>query len=137
MPLSRYFTIMGISTAIAAASWVMVIMFLDPTSSGPVGLSLFFLSFFLMIFGIASIVGYTVRRLFQRQEIAFRLVAISFRQAILVSMLLTVSLFLQSRRLFTVWTSLTLLTFLSLLEAFFVARSSTGRHASNGGLNGA
>lgn len=137
MPLSRYLIIMGISTAIAAASWVIVILFLDPTVSGPIGLTLFFVSFFLTIFGIASVVGYTVRRLFQRREVAFRLVAISFRQAILVALLLTVSLFLQSRRLFTWWTSLALVAFVTLLEAFFVARSGTDRHAPHGGLNGA
>lgn len=137
MSLSRYLTIMGIGTAIAAASWVMVLLFLDPQSSGMVGHALFFVSFFLTMFGITSIVGYMARRIFQRREVPFKLVAISFRQAILLGLLLTGSLFLQSRHLFTWWTSLLLLTFLTLIESFFVARSATGRHASSGGLNGA
>lgn len=130
MSLTRYIAIMGIGTVISAASWVIVLMFIDPETIGFVGVSLFFISFFLMIFGIASIVGFVVRRIFQRSEVAFKLVAISFRQAILIALLLSGTLFLQSKRLFTWWTSIPLLVFLSLIEAFFVARSSIGRHAA-------
>ncbi|MFH0829073.1 MAG: hypothetical protein V1907_02745 [Candidatus Kerfeldbacteria bacterium] len=129
MSLTRYLTIMGIGTAISSASWIIVLMFIDPETIGFVGVALFFVSFFLMIFGIASIVGFVVRRLFQRYEVAFKLVAISFRQAILIALMLSGTLFLQSRRLFTWWTSIPLLVFLSLVEAFFVARSSIGRHS--------
>ncbi len=128
---------MGTGTAIAAASWVMVLLFLNPHVSGMVGVVLFFVSFFLVIFGIASIVGYLARRIFQRHEIAFRLVALSFRQAILIAALLTGSLILQSRGYFTWWTALLLLTFLTLVEAFFAARTTSGRHASQGGAHGA
>ena len=137
MPLNRYFIIMGTGTAIAAASWVMVLLFLNPQVSGVVGVAFFFASFFLVIFGIASIVGYAARRIFQRHEIAFKLVALSFRQAILIALLLTGSLFLQSRGYFTWWTALLLLLFLTLIEAFFAARTSASRHASPGGAHGA
>lgn len=136
MPLNRYFIIMGTGTAIAAASWVMVLLFLNPQVSGAVGVALFFVSFFLVIFGIASIVGYAARRIFRRNEIAFKLVALSFRQAILIAALLTGSLFLQSRGYFTWWTALLLLTFLTLIEAFFSARATSGRHAPQGGVHG-
>ncbi len=137
MPLNRYFIIMGTGTAIAAASWVMVLMFLSPQVSGTIGVALFFVSFFLVIFGIASIVGYLARRLFQRDEIAFKLVALSFRQAILIATLMTGSLFLQSRGYFTWWTALLLLLFLTLIEAFFAARTTSGRRTQQGGAHGA
>lgn len=137
MSLKRYLIIMGIGTAIAAASWVMVLLFLDPQVSGTIGIILFFTSFFMVIFGISSIVGYLVRRIFQRHEVAFKLVGISFRQAVLIATLLTGCLFLQSKGYFTWWTSLLLLVFLSLLEAFFVARASGGRHAASRGAHGA
>lgn len=127
---------MGTGTAIAAASWVMVLLFLNPQVTGAVGVVLFFVSFFLVIFGIASIVGYAARRIFRRHEIAFKLVALSFRQAILIAALLTGSLFLQSRGYFTWWTALLLLLFLTLVEAFFAARATSSRHATPGGVHG-
>jgi hypothetical protein len=120
---------------ISTASWVMVIVFLDPQDSGIVGRSLFFLSFFLSIFGFASTIGYVSRRVFQRHEPPFRLVATSFRQGILFGILLTVSLVLQSQRLFTWWSALMLVVFLSLIEAFLVAREAA-YHASRGGAHG-
>lgn len=135
MSLKRYLTTMAGGTAIAAASWVMVVLFLDPGSTGLIGLLLFFASFWLIMFGLASIAGYVVRRIFQRREASFRLVAISFRQAILVAVLLTGSLFLQSQQLFNWWTALSLIVFLSLVEAFFVARAES--RESSGGSRGA
>lgn len=135
MSLKRYLTTMAVGTAIAASSWVMVLLFLDPQSTGFIGLVLFFSSFFLMIFGLASIVGFVVRWIFQRRETSFRLVSISFRQAILAGLLLTGSLWLQSQQLFTWWTAAALVMFLSLVEAFFVARAES-RQSRNGGHRG-
>ncbi|MBI4092603.1 MAG: hypothetical protein HY420_01635 [Candidatus Kerfeldbacteria bacterium] len=124
MSLKRYLITMGIATLVSFASWVLALLYLDPTS-GVVSVTLFFVSFFLAIFGLASIVGFLGRRIFQRRVTPFRLVAISFRQAALFGVLLTGSLFLQAHRLFTVWTALFLLVFLSLAEALFVARESS------------
>lgn len=126
---------MGFGTIIASASWMLVLFFLDP-QSGVAGLALFFTSFSLTVFGIASLLGFFVRRLFQRKEPAFRLVAISFRQAALIALLLTAALFLQSHQLFTAWTALLLLFFVSLIEAFFAARTAA-QQSQRGGTRGA
>lgn len=124
MSIRRYLVTMVVATIVSAASWFLVVAFLDPQSSGFLGISLFFFSFFLAIFGMSSIIGYGVRRFCQRYETQFRIVAISFRQATLIAVLLTASLILQSYRLFTWWTAILLLVFLSLVEAFFVARDA-------------
>ncbi|MBI5405071.1 MAG: hypothetical protein HY976_02495 [Candidatus Kerfeldbacteria bacterium] len=125
MSLNRYLIIMGIATLVSAGSWLLVVLFLDPTASGVVGVTLFFGSFFLGVFGLCSIIGFVVRHVIQRHETSFRVVAISFRQAGWFAILVTVSLILQSQRLFTVWTAFLLLVMLSLLEAFFVARTAS------------
>lgn len=131
MSLKRYLITMAMGTAIAAVSWVMVVLFLDPGSTGLIGLLLFFSSFWLTVFGVASIAGFVVRWIFQRREASFRLVAVSFRQAILVAVLLTGSLFLQSQQLFNWWTVLSLIVFLSLVESFFVARAESREARGN------
>lgn len=135
MSLIRYLITMSIATLVAAASWVLVIIFLDPSATGVIGVMLFFGSFFLMVFGLASTIGFLLRSLFQRREQPFRLVAISFRQAGLFAILLSVGLLLQSQRLFTWWTAFLLLVILSLVEAFFLARTATRQ--THGGSRGA
>lgn len=134
MSLTRYLIAMGLATVVSTVSWILVVAFLEP-QSGFVGLILFFVSFFLAVFGAASIVGYLVRRIFQRHIADFKIVAVSFRQATLFAMLLSVSLFLQSQRLFTWWTAALLLVFLSLIEAFFIAQSES-RQSKLGGSHG-
>lgn len=136
MSLTRYLITMGIATIVSAVSWVFVVAFIDPRNSGAFGLTLFFMSFFLGIFGMSSILGFLLRRLFQRRETSFRLVAISFRQATLLAVLVTGSLMLQAGRIFTFWTAFLLLFLLLLIEAFFVARASS-REVQRGGLHGA
>ncbi len=135
MSLKRYLITMGIATIVSSVSWLLVVFFLDP-QSGFVGVALFFVSFCLSMFGLASIAGYLLRKLFQRRETDFRLVAISFRQAGLLALLLGGSLFLQSQRLFTWWTALLLLLLVSIIEAFFIARSES-RQAKAGDQRGA
>lgn len=135
MSIQRYLITMSLATVISAASWLLVLIFLDPETSGIIGLTLFFLSFFLMIFGLVSIVGFVARRLLQRREESFRLVAVSFRHAALLALLLTSSLFLQSQRVFTWWTAILLLIFLTLIEAFFAARETA--RVQKGGSRGA
>ncbi len=136
MSLQRYLLTMGLGTLISGVSWILVLVFLDPQTSGFIGLLLFFTSFFLAMFGLSSLGGYFARRMFQRQETPFRLVAVSFRQAGLFALLLTASLFLQTKRLFSWWTALALLAFVSLMEAFFVARQGV-RESQRGGSHGA
>lgn len=129
MSLKRYLITMGIATAVALVSWSLVLIFFDP-ASGAIGRTLFFMSFFLSMFGILSVVGFFLRKVIQRSEAAFRLVAISFRQGALFALLLTSSMILLSQRLFTWWTSSLLLIFVTLLEAFFVARETNrSRHS--------
>lgn len=124
---------MMIATVIAAASWILVVLFLDPASSGTIGVTLFFVSFFLTIFGMASMAGYAVRRLFHPSATPFRLVAVSFRQAALLGLLLTTSLFLQSRQYFTWWTAVSLFAFVSFLEALFAARDGARQRGGSHG----
>jgi len=127
MSIYRYLFTMGIATVVSAGSWFLVLSFLDPLTSGAVGIALFFGSFCLTVFGLCSLAGFFVRRLIQRQETPFRLVAVSFRQAGLFAILITGSLMLQSQRLFTLWTAFLLLLTLTLIEAYFVARQASRR----------
>jgi hypothetical protein len=82
---------------------------------------LFYLSFFLALTGSAALLGFFIRFVILKHELAFRAVKEAFRQSFLFSFLIIASLFLLSRNLFT-WVNLGLLIVgLTVLEFFLLS----------------
>jgi hypothetical protein len=122
MSLKNYLILMGFSTILCWASWLIVIFYVTP-DSGNLGLFLFYASLFLALAGTFSIIGFFIRYWFTSEEKLFKHIGIAFRQAILFSVLLTGCLILQSAHLLTWWNALLFILFLSILETFFLIRS--------------
>ena len=99
MTLRQYLILMTIGTFLCAFSWIFVLVSFDPTRSGLVGLVFFYVSLFFTLVGASSVLGFLIRRVVIRDdEIIFRHVRRTFRQAILIScFVITVLLFLQFR----------------------------------------
>ncbi len=124
MSLRGYILLMFISTLACLFAFLAVIYFFDPFAGGFLALTLFYLSLFLTLIGVFSLVGLFLRMIFTRDTLVFKKVVISFRQGIWFALLINVSLYLLSIKLFS-WLSLIFLILaLVILEIFFMSYKS-------------
>lgn len=121
--------IMLLATLGAWASWIVVLMSIDPTRSGALGFVFFYLTFALAIFGTLAIVGAGIRIWMKREILISRHVWKAFRQGLLLSALVIVSLLLLPAGLFSWWTGMLLVAMLALVE---LAWMSSGRPKHSG-----
>ncbi len=128
MTLKRYLLTMALTTLICWAAFVVVIFRIDPNASGTVGLMLFFTSLFFALWGTLSLFGFSARYLIFKNTVPFRYIGTSLRQALWFAILLCLTLFLVSQELLAWWMSLLLVMALTILEAFFLARSLEARY---------
>lgn len=114
---------MLLATILSWVGWILVIFRINPNETGVIGLGLFYLTFLFGITGIFSLLGLGVRALFARKkdEPLFRLVWISFRQAISYALLVVVALYLLGRDLLTWWNMFLLILFFGVVEYFLLS----------------
>lgn len=112
---------MILMTLVCWAAWVYTLWTVNPEITNWIGFLLFYLSLFLALTGTAALIGFVVRFIALKQELAFRSVKEAFRQSFLFSALIIVSLFLVTKDLFT-WLNLFFLIIgLSVLEFFLIS----------------
>lgn len=126
MTLRYYLILMGLGTALAWGTVALIVTMVDPASTQVVVFGVFYASLFMALTGTFSIMGFASRVVVLRKyDLIARQVAISFRQAVMLALLIVVALFLQGRSLLTWWNALLLVALLTVLESFFVtARAS-------------
>ena len=105
------------STVLAGFSLASIISFTDPLTASWITFGFFYASLFLLILGLASLAGLALRQwLWPGHYIAN--FANSFRQALLISLLVAISFFLLSQKLLFWWVEASLILFLAAVEAF-------------------
>lgn len=120
MTLKIYLFIMAAATLLCWGTFVFILKTVDPDVTNRLGFFLFYLSLFLSLSGTAAIVGFLIRFVGLKHELAFFSVKIAFRQSFLFAFLIIAVLFLSAHNLFT-WLNLLLLVIgLSLLEFFLI-----------------
>jgi hypothetical protein len=105
-------------TLVAAFSLGSIIKFSDPNQAGILLFVFLYLSIFLTCLGVFTGFGLLVRRKSLKEKYHESL-AQSSRQALLLAILITLSLILQSFRLLYWWVELTLILFLLFVEIFY------------------
>ena len=70
--------------------------------------------------GVFSIIGFLIRYLIKRSDFAYEQVKVSFRQALMFALLLTMTLALEGWGLLVWWNLLLLILLLGGVEYFFV-----------------
>jgi hypothetical protein len=120
MSLKKYLFLMVSATILCWAAFAFVLFFINPKTAGATGLLFFYLSLFLGLLGIFSILGFLSRYFLGRRIMAYRQVKIAFRQGAMFALLLTGSLFLQGQRLLVWWNTLLFIILLSVIEYFFL-----------------
>ncbi len=121
MSLNKYLFFMALGALISWGAWYLVLRTTDPLESGFLGFLFFYLTLFFALVGTFSVIGFFIRKLALKDELAFRHVVVSFRQAILFSILITGSLILQSLSLLTWWNIILFILALTVLEFFFIS----------------
>ena len=121
MTLRQYLILMTISAIFCWVIWVSVLYLIDPTQAGFLGFTFFYLSLFLSVVGTMSVMGLILRMKFGKEELVFRTVTVSFRQATLLGLLVIGGLILKSQRILTWWNILFLVLALTVIEFFFIS----------------
>ncbi len=127
MSLKSYILLMLLATIACYLGFFAVIHFFNPFEGGLLALLFFYTSLFLALVGTFAILGLLVRLIFTKDKLVFKKVIISLRQAIWFSLLIIISLSLQSFKLL-VWSNVLILIFaFALIELFFISYKSKTR----------
>ena len=116
---------MTFTTILCWFGFFMVLVFINPSEIGALTFLLFYLILGLAIIGTLTIIGFIIRKLFYKSELAFEHVIISFRQAIWLSLVVLISLYLQSKQLLIWYNAVLLILALGLIEFFYLNYNNT------------
>jgi len=110
--------LLGLGIIFCGFSLFSIIRFTDPYTAGAITHILLYLSLFLFCVGLFTLAGIIIRQRFFYGIYIANLIT-SFRQAILLAVLVTGSLLLQAKGLRYWWVELIFVLFLVMLEIFF------------------
>lgn len=111
---------MFLATMLCWGAFLIVIFSVDPFKTTSLGFVLFYLSLFLSTAGSLSILGFIMRYIFNKNQFINHQVITSFRQGVLLGLLIAVALYLQSNGLIAWWNLLLLVILLVCVEIYFV-----------------
>lgn len=114
----RQVTLLISSTLLSAFSLASIINFTDPTSASWITFTFFYFGLFLLALGICTLIGLALRQILSPGLYVVNLSA-SFRQGLLLAVLIVVSFVLLSKSLLFWWVEGSLILFLAAVEAFF------------------
>ena len=125
MKMSVFLIGIALTTLMALACLVAILVYLEPSSSDFLIMSLFYLSLFISVSGFLSFVGLLVRRLSRKSRTALSVSCQlwdSFRQSVLLAIILVGALLLQSKSLVYWWSLLILVGSIGLIEFLSLRR---------------
>lgn len=122
MTLRAYILGMRVVTLISLAALGGIVIYIDPKNSTWIGMALFYLAAFFSIGGIFNLLLLLLRRKLLGEEVAVDSVGLSFRQGILLAIIVLCILFLQGLRLLVWWDALFVVAGVFLIELFFLSK---------------
>ena len=118
MTLKQLIYTMIVATIICWIAWAIVVIQIDPTDDGLIGIIMFYISLFLSLIGTFFLISFGFRKTFVKFSLDYKIVATSFRQSFSFALLVTLVLFLQSKELLTWWNIILIIVAISLVEGF-------------------
>ena len=122
MTIRSYLWGMRLCSLVALAALVSVIYFMNPTRDAVLGQTLFYISLFFSITGIATLFLFWLRRTFSKHKEVQESVGVSFRQGALIAIAVCLLLILQSFRLLVWWDGGIIVAGILLIELWFLSR---------------
>jgi len=123
MTLRAYIWGMSVVTFFSAVALIGVFYYIDPSASGTIGKTLFFLVAFFVLSGIFNLLLLRLRKRIITSENIHASIVLSFRQGVLLALLASGILLLQGMRLLVWWDALFLAGGIFLIEVYFVLKS--------------
>lgn len=117
-----YTIIIFLGTIIFWYCWFLVLFFIDPSEAGFMGLMFFFVNLFFALIGSIFSFSFIIHTKIFGSHSVLKSIQISTRQAILFSILIIVSLWLQSQNLLTIYNIIIFIALLTLIEFLFISR---------------
>lgn len=121
MTLKSYLNSMAVATTVAFVGWALVLFYIDPISSGYMGLVLFYTTLFLGLMGFFTLISFSLKRWVSNNEIIFAYVASSFRQGFWLAVIIVGLLIMQAARILNWWDTLLFVGSIALLELYFIS----------------
>jgi len=122
MTIRAYLWGMRLCSLVALAALASVIYFVNPTRDEIPGQTLFYISLFFSITGIATLFLFWLRRTFSKNKEIQESVGVSFRQGALVATSVCALLILQGFRLLVWWDGGIVVAGVLLIELWFLSR---------------
>jgi len=104
---------------ISLISLIFILSNIDPYNASVLNFVLFYLSFFITIAGLFILLEFYLRKLIIKNRIQFKLLKASFRQGILISIILTSFLLLQSFKILNLLTGAIIILLTIIFEIYF------------------
>ncbi|MFA6160283.1 MAG: hypothetical protein WC678_04340 [Parcubacteria group bacterium] len=121
MTLKSYIWGIRIITLISLVALGAVIYYVDPENSGLIGILLFYLVAFFVLSGIFNLALIFLRRKLLGSEMAVKNIDLSFRQGILLSIMILAVMILQSYQMLIWWDALLVVVGIFLIELYFLS----------------
>jgi len=125
MKLAVFLTGLAISVLLSLACLAAILVYFNPAYANSLIFLLLYLSLFISSAGIFSLIGLLIRKISHRRVSASRAsrqLWDSFRQGVFLSIILTIALILQSRRMVCWWNILILVGVIGLIEFWAMRR---------------
>ena len=126
MTLKKYLMVTAIATAICWTVFLFIASVVNPELTSWLGFALFYLALFMAISGTASLIGFLIRFVALRHELAFYAVRIAYRQSFLFALFIIITLILLSQGLFT-WLNLAMLITVFVITEMVMINSQKTR----------
>lgn len=106
-------------TLICLGVWNIILFNYNPYSSDNFIISIFFTSLFVLLVGLLTFIFFYLKTWRSNHEIIYAHLPVSLRQAILISLIITGLIVLQTMRVLTLIDSLMFISLILLIELFF------------------
>lgn len=128
MSLRQYITIMTIATILCWVSFGFVIVNIDPFDASYLSFSFFYSSLFFSLLGTLSLIIFGFYSVFSKKdEPLYKIVQNSFKDGVVLSIVLTTLLFLQGKDLLNIWNTLIFVGVLLSLSVFLFFNKKAAR----------
>lgn len=126
MTLKKYLIVTALATAMCWTIFLFVASVVNPELTNWLGFLLFYLSLFMAVSGTASLIGFLIRFVALRHELAFYAVKVAYRQSFLFALFIIAILILLSQSLFT-WLNLLMLVAVFVIAEMVMIHSQKTR----------
>jgi hypothetical protein len=122
MKIQTYLFLLFVATALCWGAFVLIIFNVSPDDAGLVGFGALLASFFFGLVGVGTLLGFAARRKMSNNAMYYGNIALSFRQAILLALVIMGLVALKSLQLLTWWSGGLLAAAVLLFEFYFRGR---------------